>query len=36
MRLESVCLFPREPQGKPGPWGREVTQAPLAPLESRD
>lgn len=27
---------PREPQGKPGPWGSEATQVPPAPLESRD
>lgn len=26
----------REQQEKPGPWGREVTQAPQGPLESRD
>lgn len=36
LRLESVCLRPREPQGKPGPWGSEATQVPPAPLESRD
>lgn len=36
LRLESLCLFPREPQEKPGPWGSEVTQAPRDPLESRD
>lgn len=36
LRLESLCLFPREPQEKPGPWVSEVTQAPRALLESKD
>lgn len=34
--MESLCLFPREQQEKVGPWGKEVIQAPLDPLESRD
>ena len=34
--MESFCLFPREQQEKLGPWGREVTQDPQGPLESRD
>lgn len=36
LRLESLCLFPRELQEKLGPWASEVTQAPRALLESRD
>lgn len=36
LRLESLCLFPREQQEKAGPWGREAIQAPQGPQESRD
>lgn len=36
LRLELLCLSPREQQERRDQWGREDTQAPQVPLESRD